>query len=292
MITDKDMIHLYGHFTQAMWYNTSHVGCGHSFMPYSEDGQSYYYILCNYGPAGNILRHMVYKRGEPCSECEKYHKVKCNKRYKGLCGDDELNDFNAPDYPYHEMSKARKYCSIILLTGFSLLINLSNLYFMSNFAVQMWLIILMTMLSPVVSSPEKIQNVYCKLWCASTDRACQTNGTCMPVQNCQPLPLSLKLRKMILHRHNLLRSKIATGKERKNGNSRASNMFALSYDSELEFKAQCALNTCELDQDLCVATSKYTYPRNLAFSKVVNVDQMDVKSVDVPTFINEGMDEW
>jgi len=59
-----------GHYTQMVWAETAEVGCG---MVYYEKGDSdekkRAYLVCNYEPAGNIKKHAMYKKGEPCTAC-------------------------------------------------------------------------------------------------------------------------------------------------------------------------------------------------------------------------------
>ena len=49
-----------GHYTQMLWANTELVGCG--AVRYNNDGQwNSVYLVCNYGPAGNIVGAALYK---------------------------------------------------------------------------------------------------------------------------------------------------------------------------------------------------------------------------------------
>ncbi|KAF2887856.1 hypothetical protein ILUMI_18317 [Ignelater luminosus] len=78
----KDAANSVRYFTQLMWAETTHVGCGRT--AYSPKYQFYaVYIYCNYGIGGNIVSAPVYKRGAPCSECTN---STCNGNYAGLCG--------------------------------------------------------------------------------------------------------------------------------------------------------------------------------------------------------------
>ncbi|OCT81380.1 serotriflin [Xenopus laevis] len=57
-----------GHYTQVMWYNSYMVGCSVSYCP----KKTYKYIyVCQYCPAGNIIRTMStpYKSGQQCADC-------------------------------------------------------------------------------------------------------------------------------------------------------------------------------------------------------------------------------
>ncbi|KAF2902258.1 hypothetical protein ILUMI_03933 [Ignelater luminosus] len=92
-MSNTDLIDSYNdheskYFTQLMWAETTHVGCGRTaFSPRS----NYYslYIYCNYGTGGNIEGDPVYKRGTPCSEC---NNSSCNEDYKGLCGEVKVSE--------------------------------------------------------------------------------------------------------------------------------------------------------------------------------------------------------
>ncbi|GFQ89276.1 hypothetical protein TNCT_30261 [Trichonephila clavata] len=80
----------YGHFTQVVWATTWRIGCGKSM--YMENNRYSVFLVCNYGPAGNVADKEVYEKGKPCSKCPKKtccgesckkHKIKAN--YEGLC---------------------------------------------------------------------------------------------------------------------------------------------------------------------------------------------------------------
>jgi len=52
-----------GHYTQLVWANSWAVGCG--FLQYF-DGKYYWdYLVCNYGPAGNVINKAMYTVGAP-----------------------------------------------------------------------------------------------------------------------------------------------------------------------------------------------------------------------------------
>ncbi|CAG9795270.1 unnamed protein product [Diatraea saccharalis] len=50
-----------GHYTQMAWADTTHVGC--AISQWSNDGWNKYMVVCNYGPAGNMLGSPPYKSG-------------------------------------------------------------------------------------------------------------------------------------------------------------------------------------------------------------------------------------
>ncbi|KAK6725962.1 hypothetical protein RB195_004339 [Necator americanus] len=62
-----------GHYTQMVWQETVKLGC------YVQTCPKMCYVVCQYGPAGNMMGKDIYEKGEPCSKCEN-----CDKE-KGLC---------------------------------------------------------------------------------------------------------------------------------------------------------------------------------------------------------------
>lgn len=53
-----------GHYTQMLWAGTTRLGCGAIRYDTSRPGTRgvihYEYLVCNYGPAGNVLGRPVY----------------------------------------------------------------------------------------------------------------------------------------------------------------------------------------------------------------------------------------
>lgn len=68
------------HFSQMIWANTTHVGCGRTNF------QGKTFIVCNYGPAGNRRNEKVFEEGPHCSKCLK----NCGKKFDGLCSDAKI----------------------------------------------------------------------------------------------------------------------------------------------------------------------------------------------------------
>ncbi|RUS77358.1 hypothetical protein EGW08_014872 [Elysia chlorotica] len=75
-----------GHYTQNVWFSTYALGCGVKFcQPLNipcgtsvcEKWDQGYYLVCHYGPAGNVLGRSPYKKGKPCSQCHPDQKY-CN----------------------------------------------------------------------------------------------------------------------------------------------------------------------------------------------------------------------
>lgn len=50
-----------GHFTQMAWAKTNLLGCGRS--TYVANGFTNEYLVCNYGPAGNVQGQKMYTAG-------------------------------------------------------------------------------------------------------------------------------------------------------------------------------------------------------------------------------------
>ena len=52
-----------GHFTQLVWAETTHVGCGYIKFKDSANPSFPYatWVTCNYGPAGNFDGEPLYK---------------------------------------------------------------------------------------------------------------------------------------------------------------------------------------------------------------------------------------
>ncbi|KAJ8921932.1 hypothetical protein NQ315_008566 [Exocentrus adspersus] len=52
-----------GHYTQVVWADTSHIGCGYAY--YASGSMYDKLYVCNYGPAGNIKGRLIYQSGRP-----------------------------------------------------------------------------------------------------------------------------------------------------------------------------------------------------------------------------------
>ncbi|GIX83264.1 hypothetical protein CEXT_498091 [Caerostris extrusa] len=53
----------------VVWATSWRVGCGRAM--FKEDGWYTTFLVCNYGPAGNMYDGEMYKVGAPCSACPK-----------------------------------------------------------------------------------------------------------------------------------------------------------------------------------------------------------------------------
>ncbi|KHJ82175.1 SCP-like protein [Oesophagostomum dentatum] len=67
---------LIGHYTQMAWDTTYRLGCAVEHCP------DMTYVVCHYGPMGNIMDQLIYTIGEPCSQCPPSYT--CSKD-EGLC---------------------------------------------------------------------------------------------------------------------------------------------------------------------------------------------------------------
>ncbi|KAF5308252.1 hypothetical protein FQR65_LT06245 [Abscondita terminalis] len=111
---------LIGHFTQMVWAETTHIGCGRTI--FGSGPSTKMSIYCNYGTGGNVLNRGVYARGPPCSQCGS---AKCNNQYKGLCGDveDLKNDKWVPPFGLGRGASTRSSLLIsMVLTYISVLL--------------------------------------------------------------------------------------------------------------------------------------------------------------------------
>ena len=62
-----------GYYTQLVWQDTTHVGCGWSQFQY-RGFPGYYenFLVCNYGPAANVWKQPVYDIGEERANFEAF----------------------------------------------------------------------------------------------------------------------------------------------------------------------------------------------------------------------------
>ncbi|NXM28766.1 PI16 inhibitor, partial [Oxyruncus cristatus] len=60
-----------GHYTQVVWSDTKHIGCGAKFCEKIEgiETENMHLLVCNYYPAGNVKGKKPYWEGPPCSQC-------------------------------------------------------------------------------------------------------------------------------------------------------------------------------------------------------------------------------
>ncbi|XP_045461576.1 cysteine-rich secretory protein LCCL domain-containing 1-like [Harmonia axyridis] len=68
------------HFAQLVWAKTNRVGCGITKL--LEDIYAFF-MVCNYGPAGNVEGDRIYSVGSTCTNCPGGRK--CGTKYTGLC---------------------------------------------------------------------------------------------------------------------------------------------------------------------------------------------------------------
>ncbi|XP_037081906.1 venom allergen 5-like [Pollicipes pollicipes] len=72
-----------GHFSQWIWANSYKLGCGYS--GYQDGGFHDHFLVCNYGPAGNVMSTPVYQQGKVCSACPEGTTCGGDARYPNLC---------------------------------------------------------------------------------------------------------------------------------------------------------------------------------------------------------------
>ncbi|KAM3967162.1 uncharacterized protein ACR2FA_011499 [Aphomia sociella] len=80
----------YDYFTQLVWAESVHVGCGSvKYKQITRDSnklvnRTINRLVCNFSPSGNLFNKAVYIQGAPCSLCS-YDSV-CDSEYQSLCG--------------------------------------------------------------------------------------------------------------------------------------------------------------------------------------------------------------
>ncbi|CAG9795273.1 unnamed protein product [Diatraea saccharalis] len=74
-----------GHYTQMAWADTTHVGCAVS--RFTEGRWTKHFVVCNYGPAGNILGYHPYKTAMANSKRRLIcvNSDKCKRPYGSRC---------------------------------------------------------------------------------------------------------------------------------------------------------------------------------------------------------------
>lgn len=100
---------MYEYYTQMVWAETHSVGCGRTqFSAYKYTGVS---IVCDYGPAGNIIGEPVYTSG--VKPCTRYPKMIQNKNYSRLCGE-EIPLENDTFYPPFTLQAIKHQCDVLV----------------------------------------------------------------------------------------------------------------------------------------------------------------------------------
>lgn len=72
-----------GHFTQLIWADNKYIGCAR--VRYGKDHRQTQ-LICNYGPAGNVLGQSIYKMAGDSSQIATQCKGGRNSEYSSLCG--------------------------------------------------------------------------------------------------------------------------------------------------------------------------------------------------------------
>ncbi|XP_053604166.1 venom allergen 3-like [Plodia interpunctella] len=73
-----------GHYTQMVWSDSVYVGCGISQFS-RNPGWTSYMVVCNYGPAGNIIGSVPYPTGNPSNQ------LTCS--FEGCSGKSHYDEF-------------------------------------------------------------------------------------------------------------------------------------------------------------------------------------------------------
>ncbi|CAG9859097.1 unnamed protein product, partial [Phyllotreta striolata] len=115
---------------------------------------------------------------------------------------------------------------------------------------------------------------YCELSCNGIpNTVCKRKDyNCGPGPKCGSKFKIIKLtdaqKQLIVDQHNTFRNMVAIGEERRGDpgpQPSSAQMYALSYNGELEYVVQCWLNSCEFAHDECRRTKNFTYVgQNLA----------------------------
>lgn len=70
-----------------IWAGVTHIGCARAFQELNMS-VLVSYLTCNYGLPQNFENEVIYRKGQPCSECP--IGLECNDQYSALCG--EIDD--------------------------------------------------------------------------------------------------------------------------------------------------------------------------------------------------------
>ncbi|KAE8737646.1 hypothetical protein FOCC_FOCC016890, partial [Frankliniella occidentalis] len=213
------------HFTQLAWSDTYLVGCGRTrYM--SEHGLPSEYLVCNYGPGGNVFGNALYREGPPCSRCP----LSCSDRYPGLCARSE---------------DSNELGSGLVSTVASLpplrLDEPSNTPFLE---------------AELTALAERAG-------AAEAAAVCPRPST--PGPNCvgyRAAPLSQDEKTVILHRHNFYRSQVASGVVA--GLPAASRMLQMVWDDEVASLAQRWADQCSFGYDECAKTDDFQLGQSMA----------------------------
>nr|CAH7742911.1 unnamed protein product [Callosobruchus chinensis] len=173
----------------------------------------YNMMICNYGPRGLRVTKSLGKFGPPCSRCpEKPEQLSCNTVYEGLCGEIDESHYNLT------ISVAVRAFDRYLSTKLTAISTYGHCY-------TRW---------PSCGSEKNI--------------VCTTNYG-QPAANCKIIYNDPAIRKAIVDTHNYYRNKVAIGNETRGAFKSIADMLAMSYDSDLEFTAQCQASRCIYDHE-------------------------------------------
>ncbi|KAG5886666.1 hypothetical protein JTB14_009484 [Gonioctena quinquepunctata] len=128
MVThDKSFIKAYSdgvdnEWTRVVWAETTRIGCARARFAEASVPDEYYYLVCNYGNAGNIVGSPIFIGGTQCSKCPTG--VSCNAKYKGLCGEIDESDLTKAPLDYYKNTQASSSLHQIMLMVSHIIISL------------------------------------------------------------------------------------------------------------------------------------------------------------------------
>jgi len=59
--TDDEDDDIVGHYTQIVWADTTKIGCGRMKFKEKKTGWNTHFLVCNYGPSGNVEGEKIYQ---------------------------------------------------------------------------------------------------------------------------------------------------------------------------------------------------------------------------------------
>ena len=106
-----------GHFTQWIWASSYKLGCG--YIGFQSGLMNNNFLVCNYGPAGNVVGWPLYRRGAPCSACPEGTACGVDSRYPNLCkaDGDQVPRTEQAQFGGHVYSGSAALLHSVLLSG-------------------------------------------------------------------------------------------------------------------------------------------------------------------------------
>lgn len=142
----------------------------------------------------------------------------------------------------------------------------------------------------LTSDSVKSWSYFCELSCGSKNVGCRREP-CGPGPHCgkkfKMFPLEQADREYILEQHNQLRSDLALGLAANiTDGDTISLMYAMSYDMELEFLAQCHANAClrSYQKGFCSSSSNFKYVGKATAFEPEIYSYLDTKQIVMQAF--------